>query len=119
MGPEDMVEVEVLGRTDFKVRSKIGADGSIQLPYVGSVPAANKTTLQLGDDVKAALDKGGYYKNPIMRVEVVATPHATSPCSAMSARPGWCPWTAPTGCPRSSPVSAASARTPQTTSAHP
>ena len=71
MGLEDMVEVEVLGRNDFKVRGKIGSDGAIQLPYVGSVPAANKTTLQLGDDVKAALEKGGYYKNPIMRVEVV------------------------------------------------
>jgi polysaccharide export outer membrane protein len=71
MGPEDMVEVEVLGRSDFKVRSKIGSDGAVQLPFIGSVSAANKTTLQLGDDVRAALEKGGYYKNPIMRVEVV------------------------------------------------
>jgi polysaccharide biosynthesis/export protein len=71
IGAEDMVEVEVLGRNDFKVRGKIGADGAIQLPYIGSIPAANKTTLQLGDDVRAALEKGGYYKSPIMRVEVV------------------------------------------------
>jgi polysaccharide export outer membrane protein len=71
LGPEDVVEVEVLGRPDFKVRAKVSADGSIQLPYIGKVQVAAKTALQLGEDVRAALEKGGFYRQPIMRVEVV------------------------------------------------
>jgi polysaccharide biosynthesis/export protein len=71
LGPEDTVEVEVLGRADYKVRSKIGADGSLQLPFIGATPAANRTAKQLAEDVRIALEKGGYYAKPIMRVEVV------------------------------------------------
>jgi polysaccharide biosynthesis/export protein len=72
LGAEDVIEVEVLGRTDFKVRSKIGADGNIQLPYIGTVPAANRNTRQLGEEVRQALSRGGFFANPIMRVEVVS-----------------------------------------------
>jgi polysaccharide export outer membrane protein len=71
LGPDDVVEVEVLGRSDFKVRYKIDVDGNIKLPYVGAIPAAKKTTLELANDVRTALEKGGYFVNPIMRVEVV------------------------------------------------
>jgi polysaccharide export outer membrane protein len=71
LGPDDVVEVEVLGQT-YKQRSKIGTDGNIQLPFVGPVPAANKTQLQLAADVKDALEKGGFFREPIMRVEVVS-----------------------------------------------
>lgn len=72
LGAEDVVEVEVLGRTDFKVRSKIGTDGNIQLPFLGNTPAASRTARQLAVEVGAALEKGGYFAKPIMRVEVVS-----------------------------------------------
>src|SRR6185369_6348213 len=69
--PDDVVEVEVLGPAGFKQRSKIGADGNVTLPFIGAVPATKRTSLQLADDVKASLEKGGYFINPIMRVEIV------------------------------------------------
>jgi polysaccharide export outer membrane protein len=72
LGAEDVVEVEVLGRQDFKVRAKVGSDGTIQLPFLGATNAAAKTAKQLGEEVRAALEKGGYYAHPIMRVEVVS-----------------------------------------------
>jgi polysaccharide export outer membrane protein len=72
LGPQDVVEVDVLGQADFKVRAPIGADGSIELPYIGKVAAANKTTIQLSADVSRALEAGGYYSHPIMSVEIVA-----------------------------------------------
>jgi polysaccharide biosynthesis/export protein len=71
MGPEDIVEVEVVGRADFKVRQKIGTDGMIPLPLIGPTQAASKTSLELAEDVKTALEKGGYFRSPIMRVEIV------------------------------------------------
>jgi polysaccharide export outer membrane protein len=72
LGPEDVIEVAVLGRADFTTRAKIGEDGQIQLPFIGTVQAAKKTTSQLSADVSAALEKGGYFSKPILRVEIVA-----------------------------------------------
>jgi polysaccharide export outer membrane protein len=66
------VEIEVLGQADFKVRAPIGADGTIKLPYIGSVAAANKTTDQLSADISQALVAGGYFSHPILSVEIVA-----------------------------------------------
>jgi polysaccharide export outer membrane protein len=72
LGPEDVVEIEVLGQADFKVRAPIGADGTIKLPYIGSMAAANKTTDQLSADISQALVAGGYFAHPILSVEIVA-----------------------------------------------
>lgn len=72
LGPDDVVELEVLGRADFRVRAKIGQDGAILLPYLGSVQASNRTTQQLSDEVSRALAAGGFFARPILRVEVVS-----------------------------------------------
>lgn len=72
LGPEDVVEIEVLGRSDFRTRARIGSDGKILLPYLGEVEAANKTPRQLGEDVGRALETGGIFAKPVMRVEVVS-----------------------------------------------
>lgn len=72
LGPEDVVEVDVLGQADFKVRAPVGADGTIELPFVGKMTAANKTTNQLSADIAHALQAGGYYSHPIMSVQIVA-----------------------------------------------
>ncbi len=72
LGPQDVVEVDVLGQADFKVRAPIGANGTIELPYIGKVTAANKTTSVLSDDISHALEAGGFYSHPILSVEIVA-----------------------------------------------
>lgn len=72
LGSEDVIEVEVLGQSDFKVRAPIGEDGTIKLPYIGSIQAAGKTTDQLSGDISQALISGGYFAHPILSVEIVA-----------------------------------------------
>src|SRR5580658_6656284 len=72
LGPQDVIEVDVLGQADFKVRAPIGADGSIELPFLGKVAAANKTTIQLSSDIEHALEAGGFYSHPILSVQIVA-----------------------------------------------
>src|ERR1700754_4574903 len=39
LGAEDVVQVDVLGRSDFSARSKVGTDGKIQLPLLGAIAA--------------------------------------------------------------------------------
>ena len=68
LGSEDVVQVDVLGRSDFSARSKIGTDGRIQLPLLGAVPAADRTVLQLRNEIRVALQKGGFLTQPIVEV---------------------------------------------------
>jgi polysaccharide export outer membrane protein len=72
LGPGDVVEADILGRTDFDVRARIGTDGKIELPYLGSVDAANRTTLELTDQVKKALETGGFFSHPILKIDIVS-----------------------------------------------
>jgi len=72
LGAEDVVQVEVLGRTDFTTKAKIGADGKIQLPLLGAVPASDRTVLQFREQIRDALQKGGFFNRPIVDVEVVS-----------------------------------------------
>ena len=60
LGPEDVIEVEVLGQADFKVRAPIGEDGTIKLPYIGSVQASGKTSDQLSTGHQPGAGFGGY-----------------------------------------------------------
>jgi polysaccharide export outer membrane protein len=70
IGPGDVVEVDLLERTDFNTKAKVGSDGMIQLPYIGAIAAANRTTQQLSDQIAAALIKGGYFSHPNLSVQV-------------------------------------------------
>ena len=47
LGPEDVLQVDALGRTDFSTKAKIGSDGTIQLPFLGTVAASNKSNVVL------------------------------------------------------------------------
>jgi polysaccharide export outer membrane protein len=72
LGPGDAIEVSVLGRADFTTRARIDADGKIQLPYLGTLKVSEQTATQLADVVGKALEKGGYFAHPIMKVDVVS-----------------------------------------------
>ncbi len=71
LGRDDVLEVGLLGRNDFGGRSRVQADGTIQLPFIGKVPAANRTTAELSDAVRASLQAGGFFADPVVTVEVV------------------------------------------------
>jgi len=72
LGEGDVVEVEVLGQSDFgKPRVKIKSDGTIVLPVVGTLPVANQTAPQVSSTVRQKLVDAQYYKDPVVNVEVV------------------------------------------------
>lgn len=71
LGAGDVIEIQVLGRSDFTTRARIAEDGTIQLPYIGAVHAANRTTGQMSEDVGRALEAGGYFSKPIVQVQIV------------------------------------------------
>jgi polysaccharide export outer membrane protein len=72
LGPSDVIEVSVLGRQDFDVKDRIGEDGTIKVPYLGAVKAAEKTPAQFGDELGKALETGGYFAHPIVKVDILS-----------------------------------------------
>lgn len=72
LGPGDVVEVQVVGREDFRNRVRVQQDGAILLPLVGRMPATGRTSLQLAEDVRRALRSGGYYSDPQVSVDIAS-----------------------------------------------
>lgn len=72
LGPDDTIEVDVLGQPEFKTRARIRANGTIALPFLGDVSPNGKTAIAFAADVGAKLRAGGYYAKPIVNVEIVS-----------------------------------------------
>ncbi|WP_240334204.1 polysaccharide biosynthesis/export family protein [Sphingobium estronivorans] len=70
LGPGDVIELSVMGRDDYRARLQLQTDGVIELPLIGNVVAANKTVLQLKEEVRNRLKSGGYFANPIVNVTI-------------------------------------------------
>src|SRR5437660_10232949 len=49
LGIGDVVEVSVLGRSDFNGHTRVGSDGNIVLPYLGAVLAVDRSPGQLAE----------------------------------------------------------------------
>ena len=47
IGPNDVVEVSVLGRPDFTTRDRVSATGAIQLPFIGMADVGGGTIEQV------------------------------------------------------------------------
>jgi polysaccharide export outer membrane protein len=71
LGVGDTIDVAVVGRTDFNTHARIGTDGVVLLPYLGAMQTLNRSPGQFADEVRVALEKGGYFSNPVVRVDVV------------------------------------------------
>jgi polysaccharide export outer membrane protein len=71
VGPDDVIEVSVLGQPEFTTRARVRTNGTIALPFIGETPVGGKTAIQLSSEVASKLKAGGYYANPIVNVDIV------------------------------------------------
>jgi polysaccharide export outer membrane protein len=71
LGVGDTIDVAVVGRSDFNTHARIGSDGVVLLPYIGALQTLKRSPGQLADDIRVALEKGGFFANPVVRVDVV------------------------------------------------
>lgn len=69
VGVEDVLEVVVLRPEKMEQVVTVGPDGSISLPYVGSVPVKGKRLNQIRDNVQRLL-ASGYMKYPEVAVSL-------------------------------------------------
>ncbi|MDB5714332.1 MAG: hypothetical protein JWO15_1729 [Sphingomonadales bacterium] len=71
LGVNDEIEVTIYGQGQNQVvRTRLKEDGTIILPYIGTVLARDRTARQLADDVADKLRVGGYFNKPTVNVDV-------------------------------------------------
>lgn len=70
LGRDDVIEVGLLGRQDFTGRTRVQADGTIQLPLIGKVQVADRTTAEVSEMIRKSLISGGFFADPVVTVEV-------------------------------------------------
>lgn len=69
LGPEDLIQVEVLNVEGYKHDVRLSNTGDILLPHLGQVAAAGKTTSELAADL-TALMKDTLFRDPTVSVTV-------------------------------------------------
>jgi polysaccharide export outer membrane protein len=72
LGPQDVVNVTVLGETDLSRKYTIEQDGTFTFPLIGRVTARGLTLRALEQELKTKLVAGGFLKNPEVSVAIDA-----------------------------------------------
>ena len=65
----DILRVRLLDEGDFDVRTRVGKDGMITLPYIDAVNVLSRSLGQVTDLLQKKLSK--YYVNPLLNLEIV------------------------------------------------
>ena len=82
VGRDDLIEVNVFEVPELASITRVGASGKISLPLLGSIEAANHTTLELERLIEEAL-KTNYINDP--HVTVLVREYASQPVSVIGA----------------------------------
>lgn len=72
LGPQDVLNITVLGEDDLSRKYTIEQDGSFTFPLIGRVTARGLTLRDLEQELRKKLVGGGYLKNPEISVAVDA-----------------------------------------------
>ena len=70
LGPDDTVQVNVFNQPEAGVATRVKADGTIVMPLIGSIQAAGQTNITLAQMITDKYVKGGFFKSPVVNVEV-------------------------------------------------
>ena len=66
LGPCDRIAYRVIEDQDEPRELLVTDSGDLEVPYLGLIHAAGKTSLELAKEIKAALEKKLYYKATVM-----------------------------------------------------
>jgi polysaccharide export outer membrane protein len=70
IGPNDVIRIQVFGEEDLSLERKVGGDGKIDYPLLGSLPAQGKTVEELQLYLTTRL-AAGYLRRPAVSVAIV------------------------------------------------
>jgi len=70
IGGGDLLQVTVFGASDYNHDVRVANDGSVNLPFIGTVHVAGMTAREMASDLQSRLSRGGYFNNPQVNVFV-------------------------------------------------
>jgi polysaccharide export outer membrane protein len=75
VGPGDVLSVRLYGTTEYAQTERVGFDGTIRLPLIGTLRAQGLTAHQIADLVATKLTDAGMYRDPQVTVMVTESPN--------------------------------------------
>jgi polysaccharide biosynthesis/export protein len=88
LGVGDAVRVTVFQQPDLTLETRIGENGSISMPLIGSVKVAGLTTTAAGAQIADALKRGKFLNNPQVNVALTTLRSRQVSVLGQVARPG-------------------------------
>ena len=82
VGPDDVLQVEVYGNPDLSQNAVVGTDGTISMPFLGSVEVDNRSASDVAENIRAGLE-ADFLVNP--HVTVVVKLHRSQPVQVTGA----------------------------------
>ena len=88
LGANDTIQVQVYGQPDAGITTRIKPDGTIVMPLIGVIQASGLTTVQLADAITKKFTAGGYFKSPVVNIEIGGYVSKTVNVAGKVATPG-------------------------------
>jgi len=73
LGPGDLIAVGVFLQPDYHATERVGQDGSVHLPFIGSVHVAGLSVRAAQTLIADRLRMGEFYENPEVTIQVMDT----------------------------------------------
>ena len=73
LSPGDLIDVHVFLQSDYAATVRLGLDGTVELPFIGSVPLQGLTVRAAQALIAERLRAGQFYKNPEVIIQVLNT----------------------------------------------
>jgi hypothetical protein len=68
--PGDILAIEIAGDADMSRQYAVEEDGTIALPLIGSIPAADESVAVFQEELRKRL-VAGYFRNPVVSATLV------------------------------------------------
>lgn len=87
LSPYDVIDVSVYNEDDLRTRAKLGADGTVLLPLIGTVSLAGKTVTEANELIQKRY-AAGFVKDPHILLTVIEYRKSTFSILGEVVRPG-------------------------------
>src|SRR5438309_4039407 len=75
---DDLMTIRLFGSVDYAPTVRVGLDGTIQLPLIGSVQVEGLTLHQAQSLIREKLIGAGMYRDPQVTIQIVESPNQTA-----------------------------------------
>jgi protein involved in polysaccharide export with SLBB domain len=87
LSPYDVIDVSVYNEEDLHTRTRLGSDGTVLLPLIGTIDLGGKTVVQANEAIQNAYSKG-FVKDPHVLLTVLEYRKSTFSILGQVAKPG-------------------------------